>query len=390
MRLKKSLANYEELTLNGNKKADCFIGTLDKTKQIILHRDSTKVAKLDNIYCKFLCDMCFCEFILKPLEVTKEQKWCNNDHNTKSQKNLLEYLEKNTENSDFFIGLQKEKIIKVMDPTIIKITDLKSKLVFQCSQCLHVYYNTFYDFLKNQGCTYCKNPSLLCDSETCKMCFKRSFDSYEDKTRLNKTKKDFLKGYYSQGIFIKETNPRNISINLNLKLVFYCDICKKDFQRSLFKVTQKNKWCQDCMHLTETILYSWLKENFKNEKIIREYSESWTKNKKYDYCFPDWKLLIELDGPHHFIKVHNGKCPLKAQENDRKKDSIAINNGYSIIRVCQQDVIKNRNKWEHYLKYAILLFKNSKFTQRIMLYNLKNQLYNNPLYHHDTKENNIT
>lgn len=380
MRLKRSLANYEELTLKGNKKADCFIGTLDKTKQILIEKECKKVAKLDNIYCKFLCDICFCEFILKPLEVTTQQKWCNNDHNTKNTltTTLQHYFEKDCENKSYFIGILDNKI-KVVEPQSIKVVELKNKLVFQCNKCLHIYFLALYEFLKNTSCPYCSDNTLLCHEEYCKLCYEKSFDSYNDKTRSNKYKKDFLKGYYSQGVFIKETNPKNISINLNLKLVFYCEVCKKDFQRSLFKVVKNNKWCQECMHLTETILYYWLKENFKNEKLIREYCEDWTKNKKYDYCFPSWKLLIELDGPHHFIKVHNGKCPLKAQENDRKKDNIAINNGYSIIRVCQQDVIKNKNKWEHYLKYAILLFKNSKFTQRIMLYNLKDQLYNNPL-----------
>ncbi len=57
----------------------------------------------------------------------------------------------------------------------------------------------------------------------------------------------------------------------------------------------------------------------------------------------------------------------KAQENDRKerqhsnKQRIQYNTSMPTRRN------KNRNKWEHYLKYAILLFKNSKFTQRIML-----------------------
>ena len=388
MRLKRSFASYENITCNGNKKADCFVCTLDKDMLNCIESDPKKVAKHDNIYCKFLCDNCFHYFILKACHVVVENKWCPIcTLNMECSIANCVYCEKNAtlsrllnNKNSFFIGLKLNKKVKVIDPSTLYINSISmSLLVFQCNECMHVYETSLFNFLMNKKCIYCKKNELLCDDKWCKHCFKKSFASFDGTTRSNKMKNTFLVGYYENQKFVHENNPRNIPIYLNKKLKFYCYVCKKNFEITLFKITERNKWCQDCMHLTELILHKWLLNNYKDENLIREFSEKWTENKKYDYCFPDWKILIELDGPHHFIKVNNGKCPLKTQKNDRVKDSIAINNGYSIIRVSQQDVIKNKNKWWHFLKYYILLCKNSSFTQRIMLYNLEEQIHENPL-----------
>jgi very-short-patch-repair endonuclease len=62
------------------------------------------------------------------------------------------------------------------------------------------------------------------------------------------------------------------------------------------------------------------------------------------------KLIIEIDGPHHFIQVSNWKSPKETQARDKYKENIAIENGYTIFRILQEDIWYNMNDWETTVK----------------------------------------
>jgi len=64
-------------------------------------------------------------------------------------------------------------------------------------------------------------------------------------------------------------------------------------------------------------------------------------------------LLIELDGPQHFIPVSNWQSPEETQERDLYKMECAINNNYRIIRLIQNDVLKDVFDWKIELMNAI-------------------------------------
>jgi very-short-patch-repair endonuclease len=55
------------------------------------------------------------------------------------------------------------------------------------------------------------------------------------------------------------------------------------------------------------------------------------------------KIIIELDGAQHFKQVSNWQDPLKTQQIDIFKTKQANANGYSVIRLLQQDVWLNKN-----------------------------------------------
>jgi len=117
--------------------------------------------------------------------------------------------------------------------------------------------------------------------------------------------------------------------------------------------TRLNSGCPDCKHKTEKMLGNYMRK-FNNiitqEKLI-------CPPKKFDLCIQELKLIIELDGGQHFKHVPLWKNdPKKNQSDDVFKMKTAIEKGYRIIRLLQDDVLKGGEKWlDEYLKPHLTL-----------------------------------
>ena len=84
----------------------------------------------------------------------------------------------------------------------------------------------------------------------------------------------------------------------------------------------------------------------------------------FDFVLEDKKIIIELDGPQHFKQISNWQSPQKTQQNDKYKMKCANNNGYSIIRLLQEDVFYDTYDW---LKELINNIKSINKTQNIFM-----------------------
>ncbi len=105
--------------------------------------------------------------------------------------------------------------------------------------------------------------------------------------------------------------------------------------------------CPNCVNKTEGKLYKQLQVLFPN--IIQQFKVDWCKNKSYlpfDFSIREHKIIIELDGIQHFEQVSNWKSPEKTQETDKYKTECANANGYSVIRLLQEDVFKDKYDWK--------------------------------------------
>lgn len=72
-------------------------------------------------------------------------------------------------------------------------------------------------------------------------------------------------------------------------------------------------------------------------------------------------IIIELDGIQHFEQVSNWQTPEKTQEIDKYKMERANNNGFSVIRLLQEDVFYDSYNWLDELKNNIeLIIKDNK------------------------------
>ena len=117
--------------------------------------------------------------------------------------------------------------------------------------------------------------------------------------------------------------------------------------------------CPICIHKTEAKLYENLLQLYPT--IINQFRVLWCKNKKqlpYDFVINEYKIIIELDGPQHFKQIMNWSSPEEQFENDKYKEKCANDNGYSVIRLLQEDVFNDTYDWVKELCETIEEIKN--------------------------------
>jgi very-short-patch-repair endonuclease len=184
---------------------------------------------------------------------------------------------------------------------------------------------------QNHWCSYCSHQKL-CEDNNCIMCFNNSFASIERSKQLND----------------KLINSRMLFKNTNKKFKFDCETCNKTFETQLSDIT-KGIWCSFCVNKTELILFNKLKEFYIT--LERQFKVEWCKkiNSKrflpFDFVIKERKIIIELDGKQHFEQVGKWLSPDENIKNDLYKMKCANNNGFSIIRILQKDVYKNKYNW---------------------------------------------
>jgi very-short-patch-repair endonuclease len=210
--------------------------------------------------------------------------------------------------------------------------------------------------LKPSWCYYCCSPSKrLCEKKDCKTCFKKSFASHP-KAEFWSEKNGYVK-------------PRQVCNGSDVKYWFNC-VNGHEFNASLSNISH-NKWCPICVNKTEKKLYEQLLQIYPN--LNPQFRIDWCKNPNTDYFLPfdfvlkEQKIIIELDGIQHFKQVMNWKSPEEQFENDQYKEKSANDNGYSVIRILQTDVLYDTYDWLNELKDSIEQIVNEKVIQNIYL-----------------------
>ena len=203
--------------------------------------------------------------------------------------------------------------------------------LFDCNTCKHVYSAKLVTICQGAECPYCANRRL-CDDKECDMCFNKSMASQPAaKFWLKKNK----------------LNPRNVFKCSQKKYWFKCGDCDNEFDASPANIYSSNTWCPLCKNKTEKKLYNILSKTYSS--LIHNFRPEWSINKEterilpFDFAIPEYKVIIELDGAQHFKQVFNWQSPEFNQERDIYKMKLANLNGYSIIRVIQEEVWKNKS-----------------------------------------------
>jgi len=262
----------------------------------------------------------WCSYCSKP-----PKKLCNNT----DCKLCLEKSFASHDKSQFWSSKNNENPINILKGT-------HKKYIFNCI-CGHDFISSIVNIVtKNTWCNYCSNK-ILCNKEDCKICFEKSFAS-QDKVK-----------YWSNK---NKSKPRDIFASSGKKYWFICDK-KHEFESQLRNVVQGN-WCPFCINKTEQILFDKLQPIYNN--LQQQYKVDWCKNITYlpfDFVLEEQKIIIELDGRQHFEQVRNWNNPDKTQERDKYKMKQANNNGYSVIRLLQEDVFYNTYQWLEELKTNI-------------------------------------
>lgn len=242
-----------------------------------------------------------------------------------------------------------------INPRMISIQNDKS-YSFDCDKCSHQFTKPIYSITSKNNpswCPYCVNQKL-CD---CLHCFYKSFASHP------------------KSVFVvdKSIHLSKITLGADKKLMFECDVCLSKFESAVYHVTSKNnpRWCPFCSNKSEKILHEYLLTIYPD--IIYQYRVEWCKNKNhlpFDICIPSLQLIIELDGIQHFRKVSNWGDPDERKRLDIYKMTCAIANGFSVIRILQEDLLYNRIDWKNELREYI-----KKYDNPVIVFIDKNGMY---------------
>ncbi len=290
----------------------------------------------DNFYFNCECG----HVIIKSLNtISSKDTWCGYCNNKElcNDINCNKCFEKSFASHEKSIFWSDKNELKPRD--IFKGTH--NKYLFNCD-CGHEFESMISNISReNDGrwCPFCSGNKLCIDKD-CKKCFEKSFASHE------KSK------YWSDK---NELKPRNVFKSTHTKYLFNC---KKEHE---FKIglnsVNRGSWCPYCKNKTEQKLFETLQVDFPDLK--HQFKEDWCKNPltnkhlPFDFVLETEKIIIELDGRQHFEQVSNWSTPEEQYERDTYKMECANQNGYSIIRITQEDVLNDTFDWYKMLKESI-------------------------------------
>lgn len=314
----------------------------DDNKNIIRPRDIFKVSGkkyLFNCECgheieKIIADIThngsWCSYCCEPV-----QKLCNDN-------DCLHCFEKSFASHPKSHYWSKKNELKPRNVT--KSTN--KRYIFNCFECKHEFDMDLSHISLNQGwCSYCASKKL-CSEKDCQICFNKSFESHP-KSQYWSEKNIDENGY--------KLTPRDIFETSGKEYIFVCKY-KHEF-KSIIANIKKGQWCPKCKNKTEQKLFEALKVDYPDLK--HQFREEWCKNPitnkhlPFDFVLEKEKIIIELDGRQHFTQVSNWSTPEEQYERDTYKMECANQNGYSVIRITQEDVYDDTFDWYKMLKESI-------------------------------------
>lgn len=210
-----------------------------------------------------------------------------------------------------------------------------SEFWFDCS-CGHIVLLKISHVARGSWCPVCSIPGkVLCDYPDCDHCFSRSFASHT--------------GAQSWSSSNKKT-PREVFLMSNTKYLFNCGTCNNEYEIPPCDIV-RGRGCGICYKKTERKLMHWLKQILE-ASVTHQPAFDWCRsadtNRKlpFDFSVPDLRILIELDGLQHHQNVNKNWAPVEEQqERDDFKMRCALANGWTVIRVLQEDVFADKGDW---------------------------------------------
>jgi very-short-patch-repair endonuclease len=242
--------------------------------------------------------------------------------------------------TDSFIEKAKSIHKNKYDYSKVNYINTDTQIIIICKE--HGEFTQIPDFHINRkcGCPKCSNNVKLDISEF-----------IEKATKIHGNKYD-----YSKVIYLN--NYTSIII-----------ICKKhgEFLQKPF-VHLLSHGCPSCINKTEYKFYEKIKEFYPT--IKRQYKVEWCKNKfclPYDFAIEELKIIVELDGEQHFTQVSNWTSPETQIEKDKFKTDCANQNNYSVIRLLQDDVSKDKFDWLTEIQLSVSKIINEQKIQNVFI-----------------------
>ena len=126
-------------------------------------------------------------------------------------------------------------------------------------------------------------------------------------------------------------HPFHIPTTPSLAYPRDCPVCAGNF-RSNYK--------------TEAMVARYLHESTE-VSFVAQQTVVWTEQAfRFDFCFPQLMIVLELDGPQHFTAVEKWHSqPDDVRDADVRKMYAALHNGYTVLRLAQTEVWTESFNW---------------------------------------------
>lgn len=236
---------------------------------------------------------------------------------------------------------------------VFKHTDVK--YWFDCDVCPHDFEIALSNLTKQEHerrCGYCHGDALCLD-QSCTFCHDKSFASAEQAQFWHPT--------LNEGLL-----PRDVCRNSGKKHWFLCPDCTHPWQAWLYNVSRSpGTACPRCRNKTEALILDFLEQQRPEEKWEHQAEFDWCKSSTTNHYYPfdfasePLECISECDGGHHFRPTFKGKTPEQQRKQDVLKMKRALAQGYSVIRISQEDVWNNRFDWKSLLAETIAQVKRS-------------------------------
>ena len=331
-------------SLASHPKSDCW----NYSKNIVLPEN---VYLKSNQKCWFICDKCEHDFeiALSNVSLNRWCPYCANKKLCNDADDCIYCFDKSFASID--ISKKWSALNDTSPSQVMKFSH--KKYLFDCG-CGHTYEKGVSDMSAGVGCPYCSVcPKLLCAKKECKQCFDKSFASHPKSAYWNEQ---------------NAVQPREVFKHTANRYIFNCDKCSNVFENRVSHISD-GVWCPLCINKTEKIFYDKMIQIYPS--LLMQIKVDWCKNIKhlpFDFMIDERKIIIELDGEQHLgIQVGKWKTPEHNRKRDLYKIKCANENGYSIIRILQDDVWKNKMDWVKELTLIIEKITTDKIVQNVYI-----------------------
>ena len=380
--------------------------------------------------CWFKCpnEKCLHDFITNPNHVTKltNPTWC--PYCCQAPKKLCDAKDCNICYEKSFAShpmsnLWCQETNGSITPRDIFVSSNKTYW-FKCddSSCKHLFDISINSITcKNTRCPYCAHKRL-CEDNDCEPCMRRSFayhprsKNWDHEKNGDITPRSVFKNSGDISYWFICDNNHSFSDNLGhitSKEARWCGKCSKNIEiqfrsekyivevreiakklggdlistvyvnahkllefkckdnhtwEASYDSVSRGSWCPKCVNKTEQKLYESLSQIY--PILETQYKVDWCKKISYlpfDFVLKLLKIIIELDGRQHFIQVSNWKSPEETQKVDLYKMKCANENGFSVIRILQEDVYYDIGDWLSQLVTSIKKIEEENIVQNIYL-----------------------
>jgi predicted nucleic acid-binding Zn-ribbon protein len=212
----------------------------------------------------------------------------------------------------------------------VKYKDAVTKVNITCLICSRDFSQTPDKHLQGRGCPVCAVRERAYIKK------KKAADEF-----TKKAIKKHGEGRYAYGNVEYEDSATKVNIT--------CLVCSRDFSQTPDNHLQ-GQGCPICYNKTEKKVHDYLINHYPD--LIMQFKSKWCKNPEtncyypFDFCIKEKRVIIELDGRHHFEDVKYWKSSFEDRHAaDLVKQAAANDNGFRVIRLIQEDVWSDKYDW---------------------------------------------